>query len=126
MSKLTEQFRNVGIYNAWEFYGVGRVYIDRQTTFGRSPIPSAWKVIRPGYKTDPEGWHYDGHKAFSYAERDGSKQAFEEAKAWASERYGVREWKRDPFGAYGEAQFVVARIAELKQVAADAKGSSDD
>lgn len=119
MSKLTDSFHEVGVHNAWEFYGRGTPFIayrPQEGVFG-----SRWQVVRPGFKTDPSAhWSDHGYKTFTVFGQDGATHARKkelargEAEEWASERYGINEWKKDPFGSYGEASFIDARIRELK------------
>jgi len=58
-----------------------------------------------------------GNKRFPHTGRESSetgKQALAAALAWASERFGVEAWTKDPFGGYGPAVFVEARLAVLR------------
>lgn len=74
------------------------VYVGYRTQeSGRAYQSAAWQVHRPGYKTDPEGhWRDYGDKTFNvFAPMTVEKATkLEEAKAWASERYGVTAWAR--------------------------------
>lgn len=112
MSKLTESFRTIGINNANDFAEKGNVYIAYYPEWNsRSVIPSRSFVYRPGYNTDPEAAWYD-HKTKTFS---GNKAtSVEEAKAWASERYGIKEWAKTPYGDWMDADFVKKRVAELK------------
>lgn len=112
MSKLTESFQTVRVFNSFEFYGHGRPYIAFAPRAGA--FPAKWQVHRPGFKTDPDAhWGDHGSKTFS-ASGKGDAVAQQKALDWASERYGIKEWKRDPFGSYGETEFVDRRVKELK------------
>lgn len=119
MSKLTEELRTVGVFNSHGFYNGqeprGQVFIGYRTEDGRSPFSSRWLVYRIGFKTDPGAhWSDNGNRSFIPHGRHSRKEALAEAQAWAGKRYGIGEWKRDPFGSYGDAEFVTARTAELK------------
>jgi hypothetical protein len=121
MSKLTESFRAVGVINPHDFYGHGNVFITYAPTEGGRVWGARWRVARPGFQTDPKAAWYDyGNKTFQvwapYGEKHSEvkRAVLAEAQAWASQRYGITEWKRDPFGSYGDAEFVVNRIKELK------------
>lgn len=112
MSKLTESLRAVGVFNPHDFYGNGNVYLAFRRVDSRRCVTSAWGVHRPGFKTEPDGfWGNYGNKYFHGGFRGDALVA---AQKWAGERYKIEEWARDPFGSYGDAAFVKARIAALK------------
>lgn len=103
MSKAADDLRDLlSIYNphnasqfAKERGGVGVYLSFRPTQRGRAYLSAAWQVVRPGYKTDasPEAhWTDYGHKTFSVFMREGRVEAEQQAREWASERYGVEEW----------------------------------
>jgi hypothetical protein len=67
----------------------------RRVLPGRGYQPAAWQVIRPGFRTDPDGyWRDHGHKTFTVYSRDDRIAKGEEAKEWASKQYGIAEWKK--------------------------------
>ena len=69
---------------------VAVVYYPRPS--GRMGIAQCDKsqVYSPFFKTDPNAAWYDyGHKTFT----GNRASSFEKAKAWASETYGITEWK---------------------------------
>jgi hypothetical protein len=112
VSKLTESFREVGVYNLHEFYGKGNVYLHFHPSDSRRCFTRGWGVFRPGYPTDPKAhWMDYGNKYFHGGFRG---EALVQAQAWAGKRYGIKEWARDPFGGYGDAAFVKARVKTLK------------
>ena len=112
MSKLTETFRTVRVFNPHDFYGTGNVYLAFRRSDPRRCVTSAWGVFRPGFQTAPGGfWGNYGNKHFLGGFRG---EALLEAQEWAGKRYGVTEWARDPYGSYGDARFIKARIAALK------------
>jgi hypothetical protein len=116
MSKLTEQFRTVGVFNAWEFAGKGNVYIEYFAgESGRGCRCARFQVVRPGYKTDPDAHWQDNYcKTVTCWGRSDKERALAEIKAWASHRYDIKEWARTPYGSWMDAKFVESRIAELK------------
>ena len=86
--------------NTWEQVNVGDVFITYHPSQSRSPIPSYSAVHRKGYKTDPGAqWFYNGNKAFSGKK----KESLERAKAWAGERYGIKNWRRNSCGDWIDA-----------------------
>ncbi len=125
MSKLTDMLRSVGMFNAHLFYNgaepSGQVYIAyTPATYGMAALSPYWTVVRVGYKTDPRaGFPTNGNKMFVVASMGATHAkrktaALAEAQKWAFERYGIQDWKRDPFGSWGSAAFIDARLAELK------------
>lgn len=110
MKKLTKpQLREQkNIVNPHDFCrkGGGRLFISYQSRppgrMGTCMI-SGWKVVGIGFKTDPEAHFLDyGCKRFSCGSHD-KETRLAEAKAWATEKYGITEWIRDPFGAWQDA-----------------------
>lgn len=80
-----------------------KVFISyRPQDTGRAYQSAAWQVIRPGFKTDPEGhWRDYGHKTFMVHGRENRQGQLDEAIKWANGRYyGDIEWVKDPFGDY--------------------------
>lgn len=123
MSAVKEALRSVRVFNDHEFFdgsdGVtSEVYVSYTPSFARSPVGAYWAVYRRGYRTDKDGpWYYHGSKGFSAYGREGKKAALVEAQEWARGRYGIAEWKRTPFGGYGEKSFVERRLRELRAAA---------
>lgn len=120
MSKIKDKLGEVKVHNAHNFAGHGNVYIAYSPNeYGRIMRPARWQVVRPGFKTDPDGhWMNYGHKTFllvnaGETHKEKKEIALEEAKAWASERYGITEWAKTPFGDWMDADFVKARLKEL-------------
>lgn len=139
MSKLTEELRSFGIGNAHDFanargvlnanypferpaprcrvYGEHRIvptvyYMTQQP--GRGYKSACWQVGQGSIPTDPDAhWRDNGHKTFDVRRKDKAEQ-LQAALAWASERFGVTAWKRDPFGTWMPAEFVDMRLAELR------------
>lgn len=77
---------------------------------------NGWKVWRPGFNiSGPEGadrgpFHYDVNcRTFDEGLsllpwKEARAKALEAAKAWAGERYGIREWKRNRQGDWVDAR----------------------
>lgn len=104
MATAIEKLRFLHIHNghnastvARDHGGVG-VYISyRPKKDGRAYQNAAWQVVRPGFKTDSDGfWRDHGHKTFNVfapVEKEPQRVA---AEKWASNRYGVSEWVKIP------------------------------
>lgn len=115
MSKLTEQLGEVGVHNAHLFAGHGNAFVMYLAADHGWRHGAMWRVARPGFLTDPKGpWYNYGNKTFVVFGRHDKLAVFEEAKAWASERFGIKEWARTPYGSWMDAEFVKARLKELR------------
>lgn len=100
MKKLTKkQWNERGIHNphniAARASGV-LIYYRKQET-GRAYRGAAWQVAQIGKYTDPTS--HNGNKTFMIFS-DSKEEAFEKAKAFALEKFGVAEWERDPWGSW--------------------------
>lgn len=117
MSKLTEQLRTIRIFNAHDFAGYGNVYISYcPQLLGRGGRSAHWGVYRAGYQTDRNAPWYDyGNKVFTVWGRQDKAAKLEEAKAWASKKYKIKEWAKTPFGDYMDAKVVAARLNVLER-----------
>lgn len=140
MSKLTEQLRAHAFVNSHDFANARGVQnsnypFDRPAPRcrkyrehhivpiimylpaerGRGSRSARWSVSQGNIPTDPDThWQNYGHKTFVVF-RQGEKAAkFEEAVTWASDYFGVTEWKREPFGSWMPSEFVDARLKQLK------------
>jgi hypothetical protein len=112
MSKLTNQLNARGLHNSWEFFQ-DQPYIGFRATQGyRDVIPSGWHVNKRGQILS-DAWYDNGAKSFSCCGVASRKTALIEAQIWASEKFGIKEWARDPFGGYGDAKFIKQRIVKL-------------
>lgn len=81
---------------------------------GRGYKSACWQVVQGSIPTDPNGhWRDHGYITFSVYARDEKQPRFEEALAWASDYFGVTEWKKDPFGDWIPADFHAARTKQL-------------
>jgi hypothetical protein len=115
MTSTKDKWKTFGVSNphnlvslyATETGNVG-VFLHKSTNDGSrlmTGVPHGYQVIRPGFKTDPEGpWTNHGHKTF-YAGRDWG-QAFQEAVAWATERFNL-SGEFVPITGFGTARFPV-------------------
>ena len=125
MSKLTDAFRGIRVFNDWDF-AQGHVFISYtgQSDYRSMQTPQ-WQITKGRERTDdnPKGPWYDyGKKTFVVWGREDKPVKLEEAKAYASEKYGIKEWAKTPYGSWMDAEFVKARTKELGQALADAKG----
>lgn len=124
MSKLTDSFKTAGVFNTHGFYQ-GRPYIwYRPTGMSRSMIYAAWMISPPKGKQFKGHWMDNGCKSFEVLIAPGEthnqrrRSSFLQAQEYATRVLKITEWEKDPYGSYGEATFVLERIAELKQLAA--------
>jgi hypothetical protein len=110
--KLLQDRRLVNSFQVCEAGG-GKVFIVYRHRGGsRSMIIPAWKVAGVGISTDPEAhWTDYGSKTFSCSFSRRAEQ-LEEAKHWASEKYGIEEWVHDPFGGWQDKR-VYDRVLDL-------------
>jgi len=105
MKRLTkDEWRALNIFNPYDLCiaggkGVYVAYTPQIT--GRMSRSAKWQVIKPGFKTDPDGhWTHDGHKTFSVSRREDKEGNRLAALAWASEQFSIKEWEKDPWGDY--------------------------
>lgn len=98
MSKFGDQLRGIGIHNTHdlliEFGEKGRdVAVSYTSAEGRMVRASGTSVFSPTFKTDPTaGWYNYGNKTFVGLR----SESLEVTKKWASEKYGIEEWKPCP------------------------------
>lgn len=110
LSKAEQALRAIGIINTWDVvkrYGEAHPEHERghdvvlcrrlDTSRKRGGQAGAWQVCRPGYKTNPSGhWTDHGHKTFGVYGRSVHTEALQQAREWATERYGDQQWERLP------------------------------
>jgi hypothetical protein len=94
-----------GFVNGWDLakeFSPDKVFISYTPALtGRGYMPPKFTIHHIGYKTDPNGPWYDyGNKTFDVIFRKEEEAALVQAIEWADNRYGKREWVRDPFGNY--------------------------
>jgi hypothetical protein len=113
-----------GIHNPHNFCtaGGGKIYIaySPQIT-GRAYRSASWQVIMPNGKTDPDGaWCDNGQKSFDVnsvavpeCDTPHKRKEYQRlaAIAWATEKYGIDDWVKDPFGDYQQRE-VWERVVE--------------
>ena len=100
---LKERFRIFNPYGIAEQQDGHKVYIDYSPqTSGLAGLNARWSVVAVTAKTDPHGhWRDDGTKVFPcWHPLEDKEEHRLEAIAWATERYGITEWERSPFGSY--------------------------
>jgi hypothetical protein len=126
MSKLTDQYKLIGIHNGALFAGKGTPRISYiPADNGRGGHSARWMVYRLGYLTDPKGhWQDHGNKAFTVPGVAWREEKLRDAQEWCRIRYRVREWAKTPFGDWMDAGFVERRMKELATLIQ--KGQNDD
>lgn len=121
MSKLTEHYRTLGMHNEYGFAD-GKLFLSyTPEDNGRGGHGAHWQAVKGNEETDPTApWYNYGKKTFtvfSYHKGDGhaaaKQRALDAIKQWASDKYGVQEWARTPYGSWMDAGFVKKRMAEL-------------
>lgn len=92
----------------------GRVpYVAFRNGFKKRNVVSAWQVLVPGRRTDPDGTYADGfNKTFPLSE-PGALPAPDQAKKWASDVYGIHDWVKTPYGSWTSKAHLDARLREL-------------
>lgn len=141
MSKLTDRLNKYGFFNSSNFAhdrGVlnnkyqlerptprCRKYVDHHIVpiisyspgqRGRAYECACWQVSQGSIPTDPNAhWRDYGRKTFDVYHKDDKNPQREAAIAWASEHFGVTEWKREPFGSLMPVEFVDARLKQLTE-----------
>lgn len=82
-----------------------------------SYVSAAWVVVSPGYRTDPDGSYRDGfNKTFILPMKSTTimrNARLRDAQAWVTERYGVDDWVKTPFGGWTSRKHLDARLREL-------------
>ena len=113
--KLTKkQLVALGIHNSHNFadHGGGKVFIHYIGWCSITRTVPGWRVIGIGFATDPSAhWHDYGCKIFT-CDREDKAEKLAEAKQWATEKYGIPDWTRDPFGGWQNA-LAYERVAEM-------------
>ncbi len=127
MGVKDELREHLNVFNAHNYATVAgvNVWIDyRPQVTGRGYQSAAWQVFGNGFQTEdsPERahWRNYGLKTFNVFRREYKQSQLEAALAWASERYGIPEWERTPFGSYvpkGTVAIMRAKLADAKRAA---------
>lgn len=122
MSKLTDDLCSIGVVNDHYFFAAGQAHIQYLPDEAGSAGLSCAKVYRRGFNTATYGEKtYYGWEAPRPEGVSPRTHCIALAQEWASERYGIREWKRSPFGGYGDAYVVKQRTAHFKALIRDAQ-----
>lgn len=115
--KLTKELLRANrAFNDWELckFSEGRVYISFVPADSRGVTSSKWQVVGAHEKTDPTGpWYNYGNKSFLGKMRS---DAFDKAKQWASEKYGIKEFARSPFRGWHDAEALARALKKLEIV----------
>lgn len=103
------------IHNTWDFVGNYNVFISRYAaTTGLGAKYGRWAVIRPGYKTDSNsGFNEDGCKTFVIRGREDVQKQLTAAMDWCTNRYGIDEWIKSPFGDWMSKKVYDEKVKEL-------------
>lgn len=88
-------------------------YVWFRNGFKKRSVVSAWQVLVPGRRTDPDGTYVDGFNKTFLVSDPGALSAPERAKQWATEVYGVRDWVKTPYGSWTSKAHLDARLREL-------------
>ncbi len=115
MAKLTKsRLGQLRIVNNHDFAENDQPVITYISDVGRGGRGRGWEVWMRNRRIDAKGaWYDNGAMTFRGASK---AEQFELAKAWATERYGVKEWARTPFGSWMDAEFVKKRMAALAEL----------
>lgn len=119
MSKLTDSLRTVQVYNENNF-AAGEVFISYSSITGRGHTFTGYKVHKKGmdlgtHWTDYEAKCFDLYHFYQGTLKERRAAALKAAQDWASEKFGVKEWIKTPYGSYVEKSFGEKRLAELKE-----------
>lgn len=111
MKKLRGQMRERRVFNAYAFY-CDHVYIYNRLDEGfRS---RAWVVVKRGPMFSQISIPLtEDERIFHYYGIADKASVLINAQEWASQQFGITTWAKDPFGGYGDAAFIAARIKEL-------------
>jgi hypothetical protein len=75
---------------------------------GRGGRSAHFRVSHIGYQSDPTAHFLDyGCKTFTvWGGKAGREKVLVDVIAWTNAKYGEREWVKDPFGSYQDAQVI--------------------
>lgn len=114
--KLTKKL--LSIYKIHNGHGLcswvdGKAFISYCAAEPRACRSAKWAVYGIGFKTNPKShWSDCGNMVFIGKMRS---PALDEAKAWASKQFGIKEWERDPFGNWQDKVIMDNVRAHLHQ-----------
>ena len=91
-----------------------KLYIEFKPSYSGCGGSSAkFQVIHIGHETDPKAhWSDYGNKTFDIWNTKDKEGKLAEAIAWTNEKFGQREWVKDPFNSYQDAS-AIALVWEL-------------
>ena len=119
--KLMDELRKHKVYNQYGFYGT-QPHLWYRSGAGGWDSP-AWMVSRRGMILD-DFWMNEGAKDFDGPLGTGGwerrRGALAEAMAWTSEKFGVKEWAKDPFGGWQDIK-VIRRVEAFLATQMEAK-----
>ena len=104
--KITKnRLRDFNIINAHDLAkrsgGLMLVASYRPAENGRASSSAQWSVWRVGHQVDPNAhWQDHGSKVFTVSGCEQKEPQRLAAIKWASEKYGIDEWEKSPFGSY--------------------------
>lgn len=113
-AKWVEALRELRVFNEYDF-AQGNVYIQYCPRItGRISSSAKWQVRKRGEETDSKAaWYNHGNKTFCVYGRAEKQPQLLAAIQWASEKYGILQWAKTPFGSYMSDSFVEVRLNEL-------------
>lgn len=114
--QLRELLLNKKIRNDGDLVGdTGGVipYVAFRNGFKKKNVVSAWQVLVPGRRTDPDGTYADGFNKTFLVSDSGVLTAPERAKQWASEVYDIHDWVKTPYGSWTSKEHLEVRLREL-------------
>lgn len=84
---------------------------------GRGKASAAWMVAKAGENlARPAHWADEQCRSFPFYNRAMKTSSLLAAQDWVRGHFGVTRWAKDPFGGYGPADYVEARLARKEEV----------
>lgn len=117
MKPTKNKLRALRIFNSWDIAKrSSKVFVGyRPQQTGRAWQSAAWQVHHTSRPTDPKAHFLDyGAKTFSVYRRGEKQEKLAEAQKWATEKFGFREWERDPWGDYHPKGSITIAIESAK------------
>lgn len=88
-------------------------YVAFRNGFKKKTVLSAWQVLVPGRRTDPDGKIADGFNKTFLVSESGVLATPEQAKQWATQTYDIHDWVKTPYGSWTSKAHLDARLREL-------------
>lgn len=88
-------------------------YVAFRNGFKKKTVLSAWQVLVPGRRTDPDGKIADGFNKTFLVSESGVLATPEQAKQWATQTYDIHDWAKTPYGSWTSKAHLDARLREL-------------